>query len=121
MFSTGQSVRPEGGRRWTALSGPVPSFPKLARRPDATDYSTPAVPREKCFITAQEPTPNSKQSLAGLLTSSHIPQHPESLAIWRLQDGYAITVCVSHRRVLTHETHSFIRSTTKAEQKMNVK
>jgi len=27
----------------------------------------------------------------------------------------------SHRRVLTHETHSFIRLTTKAEQKINVK
>jgi len=41
VFSTGQSVRPEGGRRWTALSGPVPSFPKLARHPDATDYIVP--------------------------------------------------------------------------------
>ena len=38
VFSTGQSVRPEGGRRWTALSGPVRSFSKLALRPGAKDY-----------------------------------------------------------------------------------
>ena len=38
MFSTGQSVRPEGGRLWTALSGPVRSFSKLALRPGAKDY-----------------------------------------------------------------------------------
>jgi len=53
VFSTGQSVSPEGGRRWTALSGLVPSFSKLARRPGAKDY-TPAVPREECFMFGWE-------------------------------------------------------------------
>jgi len=38
VFSTGQSVRPEGGRRWTALSDPVRSFSKLALRPGAKDH-----------------------------------------------------------------------------------
>ena len=38
VFSTGQSVRPEGGRRWAALSGPVRPFSKLALRPGAKDY-----------------------------------------------------------------------------------
>jgi len=45
------AVRPS--RRRTAVDGVKrsrPSFPKLARRPDATDYSTPAVPREGCFM-----------------------------------------------------------------------
>jgi len=38
VFSTGQSVRREGGRQWMALSGPVRSFSKLALRPSAKDY-----------------------------------------------------------------------------------
>jgi len=53
VFSTGQSVRPEGGRPWTVLSGPVPSFSKLARRPGSKDYA-PAVPREKRFMLSRE-------------------------------------------------------------------
>ena len=37
VFSTGQSVRPGAGRWWTAFSGPVRSFPKVAPRPTAKD------------------------------------------------------------------------------------
>jgi len=52
VFLTGQSVHPEGGRRWTALSGSVLSF-SIARRPGARDY-TPAIPREKWFMSGWE-------------------------------------------------------------------
>ena len=38
VLATGQSVRPEGGRRWTALCCPVRPFSKLALRPGAKDY-----------------------------------------------------------------------------------
>ena len=43
VFSTGQSVRPRAGRRWTAFSGPVRSFSKAALRPRPKTVS-PAVP-----------------------------------------------------------------------------
>jgi len=72
-----KNVRPEC-ERWMALSGPAPSFSKLGRRPCVKGY-IPAVLPEKCFILGGEifhhcaGTPRiSKQSRAGLLTSSHI-------------------------------------------------
>jgi len=48
-----KNVRPECGQRWTALSGPAPSFSKLSRRPCVKGY-IPAVPREKCFMLGWE-------------------------------------------------------------------
>jgi len=80
VFSTGQSVRPEGGRRWTALSGPVRSFSKLALRPSAKDYRPrrpPAVHRETCFMLRN--TPELVRNLASGQDCLCHPSFPQCL------------------------------------------
>ena len=59
VFATGQSVRPEGGRRGTALSGPVRSFSKLALRPGAKDYEPRRPPPSRMkHVSCQGTHPN---------------------------------------------------------------
>jgi len=76
VFSTGQSVRPGAGRRWTAFSGPVRSFSKVALRPTAKDRF-PAVPRETCFMP-RKPSKlvSNLASGARLLMSSQLSSVP---------------------------------------------
>ena len=75
VFSTGQSVRPGAGRRWTALSGPVRSFSKVALRPTAKDRSPRRPPPSPVkHVSCQVNSRISQQSRlwASLLMSSQL-------------------------------------------------
>jgi len=98
VFSTGQSVRPKGGRRWTALSGPVRSFSKLALRPGAKDYKPHRPPPSTVkHVSCQGTCRISKKSRLGtrLLMSSQLSSVPRG--------GNILIILIAGIRVLVYD------------------
>jgi len=99
VFSAGQSVRPEGGRRWTALSGPVQSFSKLALGPGAKDYKPRRPPPSTVkHVSCQGTRPISQKSHLGarLLMSSQLSSVPRG--------GNIVIILIAGIRLLVYDS-----------------